>query len=96
MGRKKKSEKVFNFTCVTLVSDARQWFEAHKMTNKKTLYDVINNQENIIKAIKTLEIHVKDIRTRQITLEAVFSEKADGINSLIISKLEISILLMEA
>ena len=64
-------KKLFNFTCVTLVSDARQWFEAHKMTNKKTLYDVINNQESIINTIKTLEKHVTDIRTRQITLEAV-------------------------
>ena len=41
------------------------------MKNKKTLYDVINNQESIINTIKTLEKHVTDIRTRQITLEAV-------------------------
>lgn len=64
--------------------------KAHKMTNRKTLSDVVKNQESIINAIKSLEKYVKDIQIRQIKLEMDMSAKCDGIDSLIKSKGEIA------
>ena len=64
--------------------------KAHKMTNMKTLSDVVKNQESIINAIKSLEKYVKDIQIRQIKLETDMIAISDGIDSLIKSKGDIA------